>query len=500
MMQPTQAMELIWECERRYPVASWEVGGMHAWPLIRKNLAESLRAAHGEAGGKGQLRQAILGAYGQQRATALDGRHNAHLGPADVVFFSNASCRSLMEGQWLDRLCDPLREQLELRQHRCLHLELAAQNQYRIPRWKDSKLIQQAVLRQHLRNAIRPLHWDDGQVEIPGFEELLRYVKQGHFPEWDFSRDILLRNCSLLERLASVFTRILQVAEAQLVIVECFYGMTGLAAILAARRRKIVSLDVQHGVQGALHFAYGPWTACPAEGYTLLPDRFWCWTDADAKQINSWAGETAPRHGAFTGGNPWASYWSYSNPEGATQIGEQLEAVRARLGGTRQILVSLQWGANTSSSLPSEVSQCLAQAPEDWRWWIRFHPSDTPSKHSPPAWIAALPQSRSEWQAASTLPLPLLLPAMDAHLTGSSSVVQEAAAAGIPSVVTQATGLEYFRAGIAAGTVKYARQPGEIILALGELMHAKASRCGSTQAISWDVSLRRLSESTGLAL
>ena len=123
-----------------------------------------------------------------------------------------------------------------------------------------------------------------------------------------------------------------------------------------------------------------------------------------------------------------------------------------------------------------------------------------PQQAFPPAWIAALPSSRSEWRAASRLPLPLLLPAMDAHLTHSSSVVQEATAAGIPSVVTQATGLEYFRAGIAAGTVKYAQQPGEIILALGELMQAGAGRYGSAQAITWDAALKCLRESTKLAL
>ncbi len=490
-------MGLVWECERRFPVADWRVGEIHAWPLIRKNLAENLRTLPAEAAARGQLSRALRGALEQQRAAALDCRRNARVRESDVLFLSNASCRSVVNARWMDRLCDPVRERLELMGHHCLHLELAAQEQYRIPRWRNSKYMQQAVMWQHLGNILRPRQWEDREVELAGFEDLLDYVKQDIYPEWRFSRAILLQSCSLLEKLALTFGRILGATQARLVFVMCYYGLTGLAAIHAARQRQILSVDLQHGVQGELHFAYGPWTNCPREGFTLLPDRFWCWSEADAGQINSWATVTAPRHSAFAGGNPWASYWHYSNAAGAADVRERLRAVRQRLGGSRQILISLQWGADAASPLPPEIARCIARAPEDWRWWIRFHPSDALAMHSSTGRGTGLPQERIEWQAANTLPLPLLLPAMDAHLTRSSSVVQEAAAVGVPSVVTHATGSEYYCADIAAGTVRYASQSDEITNALKELTQARSGSAGPGQALDWDVSLRRLGESTG---
>lgn len=496
--QPTQLMELLWQLEQRYPVADWRIRGLHVWPLVRIQIASLVRSGGTAGGNAGSLWQRAVNSFSsQQRAALRDREHIARLTPADLVFLSSSACRSLVDGQWLDRLCDPLREKLELRGYRCLQLEIAAQCECRVPRWRDSYLIQRDVLWRRLLNSLPLQRCQAADCELDGLEDLQQDLARHQLSAEKLSWQQLGRQSALIVSLAAYFKKILSRTRPRQVLAVCYYNKEGLSLNLAARQLGLVSVDLQHGVQGTLHFAYGPWTAVPAAGYELLPDRFWCWSEQDAAAINSWSGKTTPRHTAFCGGNTWAQYWSTSTTAGAQKVREQFRAGKARLGGTRHVLITLQPVHGASQGLEA-FGACINHAPADWRWWIRLHPAMAPNEAALRSWRLTLPAERIEWDLASELPLPVLLGGMDAHLTRSSSVVQEAAACAVPSVVTDELGIRYYHEEAAGGMVRLAQSGPDIVSALQQMFAQEKRSGGPSQVLSWDTSIARLCAATGL--
>lgn len=492
-------MEFLWQLEQRYPVASWRVGDLHVWPLIRIQFANSVRAVDGQyRAATSLIQRAVHSLTAQQYVAIADRKHNAHLTHADVVFLSSATYRARVDGRWLDRLCDPLREQLEQQGLKCMHLEQLSHGERRIPRWRDSYVIQRDAVWRRFLAGISLQKYAASDIALEGLDDLLLDLAHRNLPSQCFQLENIQQQCALTCSFAAYFRRILLKARAKVAIVVCYYNKEGFGLNLAARQLGLPSLDLQHGVQGSLHFAYGPWTVLPPGGYEVLPDHFWCWTQQAADLINTWSANAAPRHTAFFGGNPWDQYWFESDQIAARAIRERLENCRARLGGARQILISLQAGIGVTQGLPKEISESIISAPADWRWWIRLHPAMAVRDATLRAWLSDLPSNRIEWRAASELPLPLLLTQMDAHITRSSSVVQEAASFGVPSVVTDPVGFSYYSAEAASGLVQYAQTGPDIIHALQHAFSSASTIQGPSQVLPWEQSIKRLRIAAGL--
>ena len=74
--------------------------------------------------------------------------------------------------------------------------------------------------------------------------------------------------------------------------------------LLAAKRNGIRTIDIQHGVQSENDFLFSSWTNIPTNGYELLPDIFWCWSNVEKENIDKWTVNSDNLYSAFTGGNP----------------------------------------------------------------------------------------------------------------------------------------------------------------------------------------------------
>lgn len=246
-----------------------------------------------------------------------------------------------------------------------------------------------------------------------------------------------------IDRMATFLARRLGSRPPALGFVVCFYGLSGLGFTLACRRRGVLSIDMQHGVQGAGHLAYGPWSGTPGPRAALIPDRFWCWTEEDAARIDDSFGKGR----AVVGGNLRLT-------ESGDPRGDGITRRRAE----REILVSLQ----PNLPLPDPVRAAIASGPESWRWWIRPHPTMTVGEALVMVPEAAL--KRALVEEAATAPLAALLGRADVHVTGYSSVVLEAEVLGVPSVLTDtANGAWFFSDQLARGSATLASSTEELI-------------------------------------
>src|SRR5207253_11421849 len=95
-----------------------------------------------------------------------------------------------------------------------------------------------------------------------------------------------------IRRMASFFRPRLERLRPSLAFVVNYYDARCMALILACRELGIRSVDIQHGVQGELHGAYGSWRRVPAGGYAVLPSIFWCWSGDEARTLRAWTDST----------------------------------------------------------------------------------------------------------------------------------------------------------------------------------------------------------------
>lgn len=229
--------------------------------------------------------------------------------------------------------------------------------------------------------------------------------------------------------LADRFAAPLAARRPALGFVVCFYNTAGFAFDIACARQGVISVDVQHGVQGPDHVNYGRLTRPGLAASTAYPRRFWSWSATDA----AWIDENFGAGRAIVGGR----LADIERPAGTGALPPP---------AGREILVSLQPGRD----LPATLTEAIVDAPAGWRWWLRPHPSSPATSVQAKVDAAGLGDS-VEVAAAAGADLSVLLRRVDLHVTEWSSVVLEAEAAGVPSVVLDERGRRLFGDSIRRG-------------------------------------------------
>jgi len=411
--------------ERLFPVASWTIEGLPVWPLIRTRLAQDLLAvgrspARSRRGVLERVRHTVGSTVTDLRRHYQSRRQDIPL--SDVVVLTRPANRQLIDGRWYDRLFDPLTDVLEGEGHSVLHLEHRPDgSRHHLPTYRPTVGTRWSVTERNVIAALQSVRGGD----LERFREFTDAVRREHpsvsvkSPVW------IARRARSVASVARFFEDILRQAAPRVVLCSPYYTLVGMAICLAAQRLGIRSVDVQHGVTSG-NPAYEGWSSFPDHGYPLLPDVFWCWSDADARPVNAWPA-TGHGHRTLVGGHPWMALWrtSRSIVKAATS---QLPP-RADSGLT--VLVTLTW----SSGFSELLRQIIVSAPASWRWWVRLHPLMGRDTLAVSSWCAQHAAGRAFVDAPTDLPLPLLLEHVDVHLTHNSSVVQEAARLGVASVV-----------------------------------------------------------------
>jgi hypothetical protein len=460
--------------EQRFPVDEWRLDGLRVWPLLRNELAGALSRA---LGGPAVTRRGGLGGVGREAVAAFragaahvrdaQGRQ-ARIGRADAVFVSHPANRDMLDGVAVDRFFDPMADALADMGASSVHLEYSRPDApYKVPRRRPSVFITPALLACRLR--ARMARSAKEAAILPGHAEFWAAART-RFP---FLRPPsarrLLQRVRHVELLAGYFGGLLEHAQAKCALVTNYNNSIGMALCLAAARAGVTSVDVQHGITRR-NAAYEGWSRFPSGGYELLPRRFWVWSEHDAEPLAGWPAAGRAAHVALVGGNPWLLFWA----EPSRLAADAAEKVKALPRGRITVLVTLSW----SGGLSEEIRSILLRSPPDIVWWIRLHPVMRRETSAIAAWCAEHAPATVRVAEPTELPLPLLLRHVQVHLTEYSAVVQEALAAGVPSVVISERAKEYFPAELASSWVHFAPAADAAVAALEAQARAAAGRHG----------------------
>jgi hypothetical protein len=406
------------DCAAVYPLARQRV--------VAANLAGVTAATLGRSGGLGaQLR----GLCNIARHEGLAARHAVPHGPVTLAMLSYTTSRLFqLPGGWPDAYAEPFMAAAEATGGRGALLEVPALGEYRTPPIRVGHLLGMDELRARLAGKLRsrPAPAVDG---IAGFVDLWR--AEG-LDTANLDGAGWARVWNHFDRRRARFARQLARLAPELGVVVTWYGTTSLAFTTAAQEMGIPVADLQHGVQGPSHGMYGHW---PREALTspLIPRAFLTWGTAEAVHLRSWIGD---ERRTYVCGLPWLHM-----DQDLLATSPDYRTLKQAAGDRPIMLVSLQPDPRALLDL---VEATLAQpGANHFAWALRCHPGQLEQVNT----IAERFAGHGEVlpvREATLAPLGLVLGLSTAHLTEFSSVVLEAAAAGIPSFLSSECGRGLF--------------------------------------------------------
>jgi len=462
-VRSSEILDSLVDIEKRHPVADWRIAGVRVWPLVRVWLYNDLfnsavlqdAAPSSTSRHMTRVQRLIRARLRVATASWRDRKANAQLGsPADAVFYSDGVSFVKVEGVWYDKLFDPIIGWLRQRDARFLLLTPMTEAHH--PRRSASRFIQPRLDAIKVCAALR--RGVAGEVNLPGFDAQLSGTRM--------NAALLFRLWNRLTALSDYFERVLSAAAPVRAFVNTYYSIEGMAFVLACRRLRVPVADLQHGLQGDHHVAYGRWLNLPNNGYELLPDEFWVWGELERRAIDDWTPYRRTYHQPVITGNAWLELWrSESDPFVHHAVSEARRMRRA--DARRCVLVTLQWGLPEEETL--KLLRAIRMAPDDIQWWLRLHPLVAHDRRPIRSLIEQYGLRNVQIDGPTDLPLHALLKIIDVHVTHSSSTVIEACEFAVPSVVTSQDGAQFFQEQIAAGVATVATTDHEIVAAVNAL-------------------------------
>ncbi|WP_341714988.1 hypothetical protein [Limnobacter sp.] len=358
---------------------------------------------------------------------------------ADIVFLSDGISFAKLGNLYYEKFCDPLIEEANR-----IDLKSTIWTTVDLP-FKNTK------------SAIYSLNAKIKAVNILGLviSKLILKSKSVKFMHAEINKNLTYSqlhhgiplskaysDATRLKLIRQLFRARLQIVNPQVAFVVSYYNLEGIGFILACKSLGIPVVDIQHGVQGNLHPAYGGFKLPKLKNrqIDLLPNYFWVWSQTEKQNIDRWAANSS--HRAYVGGNPWITFWKNENhtDESVRNTKQKVNALVKSASGKPVVLVTLQYGLDYTQQL-DQIKQLLIHTSNEYKFWIRLHPLML-TRHAEIATFIDF--SSLELHQTTDLPLPALLTYCNVHVTHSSSTVIEAAAYNVPSIITSPFGTELF--------------------------------------------------------
>jgi hypothetical protein len=419
-------LSLVSEIEKRFRVAQWKSGDLDIWPIARMDLFLDMHWNH--TGQEPTPRASILkrlwifsSLLTLPVSNAWKSRHDLKhriIRPhaAYAILLGDGVSLDLVNGAWQDRFGEPIIAELERSGLETFVMQPGDLS--RLP-WRRPTFAANLV---DVGSGIASRLWRVAP-DLPDLDGVISYLREQNIAAPSLERVALSRRAARVSIAAGLFSSILKIVRPRIAFVVTYYAGLGPAFLLACRRCKILSVDLQHCPQEGAHKAYG-WSNVPAKGYNTLPAVFWSWNLYDADYVGRWTKTlAAPWHRSIHGGNTQvAALCAQPTPP---QIVDKIF--------TREILVALQPIAG-QIDIWNALATVIESAPRHWRWWIRRHPSSRTYQDSAFGRLLTLRGDNIVIDAASTLPLPVLLPRMTVLVSLMSGAAGEAAMFGVPAV------------------------------------------------------------------
>tara|TARA_R110002049_G_scaffold3795_5_gene27647 strand:- start:125513 stop:126859 length:1347 start_codon:yes stop_codon:yes gene_type:complete len=240
------------------------------------------------------------------------------------------------------------------------------------------------------------------------------------------------------------FERLYKKVKPQKVIFLGYYGLDDLyAALLAANKLGIKTIDFQHGPQTNVHLAFSCWNKIPEKGFNSMPVEFWNWDQASKNNIDTWA-NTANGVKAKVVGQPYLGYWMHKMKN---------ENIKKQY-----VFYSLQTHPfSIEDFLTPQIIALIKRL--KYNWVLRLHPRNNLDIDELKLFLKTNKiENKAHIQDAFNVPLPEVLTASVLHITNYSGCLIEAYQLGVPTLLINEVGHEMFSEYIDNKLVYYLNQ------------------------------------------
>lgn len=482
-MTTTEIRMTVETIEDMFPVETWVAEGVHLWPLIRSNLYLEL-FYRGRQEIRPSIRKNLLHEIfrhgiqflartaNQERATLTDRTHESGPpAPVDALFLTYSVHRTRLREGWYDQYCEPFTDAFRELEWKSLILELSPSGEYRMPRRSPSRLIQKDVDLVLIKSKLR--RSGNHTIALEGYDGFYSYLKENDLPSSGFRLEVIGGLAKYLLGLRDYFENILAITRPKIAFVAEYYSVYGSALIAACRRRGILSVDIQHGLTGDDHLAYGSFRKIPSGGYETLPGIFWCWSEYEAEVIRRWNREVSQTHRPFVGGNLWMNLWMDDTDELPTRYDRIIRNLKG--GSIRSVHVLFT--PSMLYDVKEWILSAMRSSPPGYRWWVRVHPCRQKEREIVRHMLAEKGVINAELDWTTEFPLLALLRHTDINVTSFSTTVHEAERFGVPSVLTDQAGVSLFLDNISSGTAVIATTPDALLVEIERLSRRKSHYC-----------------------
>lgn len=219
----------------------------------------------------------------------------------------------------------------------------------------------------------------------------------------------------------------------------CYYSMPMFGMCIASKRHGVISVDLQHGLQGEMAIPYS-FEKSPESGYNSLPHEFWCWDESTVVHLNQWANSY---HKIKKSGNPWIEYLIKNRDKFSQQV------------ALKKPMVLYTCMIRPSPVIDQYLIDAINKTSNDFEWWIRLHPrADEKMKIE---LINILERAnllnKVNINLASELPLQSILLKCHLHISKYSGAVLESIIQNVPTIVLEKIGITSYREFIESGQV-----------------------------------------------
>lgn len=418
------------EYELVFPVEKWKVEDIHIWPLLKEQIFFSVF--------NGSLKNSISENKKKNHNKSVRYFVSKYLKLIKAIYylfllrvkkskisFSGASShRVFYENNFINRYFHPIMKYLENNKKEYNSFEYKFKSNYKV----DSNLIFRI-----LPFFEKPINSNESLFNDESFLNLLDIVSKEVGIEKDEIKRKLIKKINTVNSWANLYGYVFKKTDSAYSFGLCYYSDPMFGMNLAAHRRGIIAIDIQHGTQGPLHFAY-TYHKLPKGGYNTLPHEFWCWDQQSALHIHSWISDS---HKVKISGNPWLQF-----------IKEQYHLGNGFLPTDRPLILFTH--QPLKPALDDYLLETIQSTKDKFHWWIRLHPRASNLE------IRELTNLIHEWglydrieiEKAGSLPLPYLLNQASIHISKFSGSIIEGILSNTPTIILEEVGVDSFESHI----------------------------------------------------
>lgn len=409
------------------------LGGKPAWPLLRLYLHFLFKNDRLLFSGEGLNR---LSQEAEDSVPVLDQDPTPEAKLQNLEWFSNLNSTALFfrdkEGsvflkqasRYVDKFLDPVIDLLPAGS-RYLKLDLTGRlpNNLVVPA-NDSGL----------KVFHRPCSPPVLSGDIEGLDEINRLMTSFGGGQY-FDVGLFAKSLNNRAQQYPFFFSLLSSVSPSVIFTRCYYSPVWQSMRLAALDLGIRTVDIQHGLTGPFHPAYGHWCPTLAHSVNIMPDEIWVWDDRWGNFIRDSELNKLRKTNVVATGNLWVAY------QKKFDWGKPLEAL-VELKRTHEQIVLIVLGYATSK-FPAYVVRALLRLLEEHpktAFLVRAHPHEDDGYSKTFLTQIRQPESKNlVADLANALPLEVLLAATDTVLSNGSTVDCEALELGCRVVTTDLT-------------------------------------------------------------